>query len=58
MGEMIIMMTTNPRMTVELKANERSCINKLNIVKDFSMVTIIGQIKPQGILKSKNNTLH
>jgi len=46
MREIIIAMMPEPPMTDELQATERYCINKINIVKDCSVVTVIGQIKP------------
>ena len=58
MREIIIAMMPEPPMTDELQATERYCINKINIVKDCSVVTVIGQIKPWGIFKTKKNMLH
>jgi len=44
----------NPPATVEqLQLTEHSGINQLNIVNHFCMVTIIGQIKPWGCLKTR-----
>jgi len=34
----------------------RSCINKLNILNHFSILAIIGQIKPWGFLKSRTTS--
>ena len=43
----MIAMMTNPPMAVEqMQVTEQSCINTINIVNHFCMVTIIGQIKP------------
>jgi len=45
-------MMHNAHATVELQGTEWSCINTLNIVNHFCMVTIIGQIKPWEALKT------
>jgi len=59
MHEIIITMIHNPPARVEqLQATEWLCINKLNIVNHFCMLTIIDQINPWGIFKHKNYRLH
>jgi len=40
------MMHNPPKMVEQLQGTEQSCINRLNTVNHFCVVTIIGQIKP------------
>jgi len=54
MCEIILVMMHNPPATVEkLKGTESSSINTFNIMNHFCMVTIMGEIRPQAIFKTR-----
>jgi len=51
-------MHKSPMIMEQLQTTEWSCINKLNMMNNFCIVTVIGQVQLEESIKNRNYTLH